>query len=534
MLSIINSSNLIGIDSFLVKVEVDISNGMPSFNIVGLPSKEIKEARERVKSAILNSGYKFPSTRIIVNLSPADIRKEGAFLDLSISIGLLRGLIKKDENYIKESMFIGELSLDGKIRKVRGILPIIIGAKNQNIKRIFIPIENTKESLFIDEIDIIPVKSLNECIDFLNEEIKVDKEGIMSFLNEELEKYNGRLENYDANKDYKYTKIHSIKENKYDEDFKDVRGNYFVKRSAEIAAAGNHNIFMIGPPGSGKTMIAKRIRTILPDISIEEMIEVSKVYSILGMIDETKGIIDNRPFRAPHHTTTKQSLIGGGIYARPGEVALAHRGILFLDEIAEFDRKILETLRQPIEDGYVNISRVKYSTKYPCRVLLVAAMNPCPCGYYMSDSECRCRSNEIDKYINKISGPLLDRFDIFVEVNSTKYVDFNSLKEEESSQKIKRRVENARKIQINRFRKDNVKNNSEIKASNLLKYCNLEKEASKTAEKIFNKYNLSSRSYTKLLKMARTIADLEEIETINSQCIIEAFSFRKAYYSYFK
>lgn len=513
MISSINSRNIIGIDSCDIKVEVDISKGIPSFNIVGLASTEIKEARERVKSAIINSGYKFPNARIVVNLSPADMKKQGSFLDLPISLGILSEKIHINRKELEKLVFVGELSLDGSVKSIKGILPIIIGAKENGYKKVFIPKDNFFECSFIDNIEIIPVKTLKDCISIINGSIK----------NLELEERKSAL----------LSEININEEKEEDIDFSDIKGNLYLKRCAEISMAGGHNMLMIGPPGSGKSFIAKRMNTILPDMTKEEMLEVSRIYSVSSDSIERKGLIEKRPFRSPHHTSTSISLIGGGIDSKAGEVTMANKGILFLDELAEFNRKTLEALRQPIEDRKVNVSRLKYSITYPSDFILVAAMNPCPCGYYRSETECRCRQYEIDRYLNKISGPLLDRIDIFTEVKTISFQELNSNVKNETSHEIKKRIENARKIQRERFKGECGKLNRDMNSNDIDEFCKIDEKTKDILKIIFEKYRLSNRSYTRLLKVARTIADLNERKNIEENDILEAFSMRKAYYTYF-
>lgn len=513
MISSINSRNIIGIDSCDIKVEVDIGKGMPTFNIVGLASTEIKEARERVKSAITNSGYRFPNARIVVNLSPADMKKQGSFLDLPISLGILRDKIHSKDKEMTNSVFVGELSLDGTVKSIKGILPIVIGARENGYEKIFIPRDNFKECSFIDDIEIVPVNSLKNCISILNGGIiKLEIEGVKSEILKEKE-------------------LNSIEDENID--FSDIKGNTYVKRCAEISVAGGHNMLMIGPPGSGKSFLAKRMPTILPDMTRDEMLEVSRIYSVCSNSVGRSGLIERRPFRAPHHTSTGISLIGGGTDAKAGEITLAHKGILFLDEVAEFNRKTLESLRQPIEEKSVNISRLKYSVTYPSDFILVAAMNPCPCGYYRSNIECRCRRYNIERYLGKLSGPFLDRIDIFTEVKSVSFDEINSKMKNESSEEIKKRVENARNMQYKRFNGNTGKLNRDMNSSDIDEYCKIDENSEKVLEMIFNKYRLSNRSYIKLLKVARTIADLDQRENIKESDILEAFSMRRTYYTYF-
>lgn len=501
MLSIVKSMTLHGLEGFIVDVQVDVAGGLPCWEIVGLPDVSIREAKERVRTAIKNSGYEFPSRRIVINLAPATIKKVGSAFDLPIAIAILLATENINEFDFENVAFVGELSLDGNVHSITGILPMCIEAKKLGIKEIVVPKENAKEASIVDGINVIPVSSLNQVVAYLNKSIKINPE---KFNSNEL-----------------------IKSNQvYNLDFSEVKGQKNIKRAIEVAASGGHNCMLIGSPGSGKTMMARRIPTILPKLSFEEALEVTKIHSVAGNISENSPLIINRPFRFPHHTISKTSLVGGGAIPKPGEISLAHYGVLFLDELPEFDKSTLEVLRGPLEDGKITISRVNATLTYPSKFMLVASMNPCPCGYYGSDKECSCSNQAINKYLGKISGPLLDRIDIQVEVSSVKYKNLNSNTQEETSEQIRKRVEETRKIQLERYKECGIYSNSELTPKLIEKYCKLDEKSKIILEKAFNKLGLSARAYARILKVARTIADMDKSENIQSSHLLEAIQYR--------
>jgi len=509
MIANVITGAIIGIEGYKITVEVDICSSIPGFTIVGLPDAAVSEAKERIRSAIKNQGFEFPSRKIVINLAPADIKKEGSGFDLPMAIGVLSANGDIDLEKFQDTCFLGELSLDGSLRGVNGVLPTALGLKKAGVKKIVLPEENAKEAALVEDMEVYAVKDIQDVIKFLKppaiEEFRIKPYQI------DIKKI---LDEF-SHKDIPF-------------DFKDVKGQEKAKRALEIAAAGGHNVIMSGPPGSGKTLLARCFAGILPPLEFSEAMEITKIYSVSGLLEKNEPLITSRPFRAPHHSASYAGIIGGGTNPKPGEITLAHGGVLFMDEIVEFPRQVLEVLRQPLEDGTVTISRAAISVKYPADFILLAAMNPCPCGYYGDKTKpCTCSEFQAKRYWARLSGPILDRIDLQIDVlrlSEDELINKNNLSE--SSKTIRERVIKARKIQVSRFSQDNIISNSQMTPALIKKYCTVDSDAENLLRTAITKFSLSARAYDRILKLSRTIADLKESENIKTIHIAEAIQYR--------